>query len=286
MVNTGTTTTRKSVQAAIHLADEIYELIQADRDKKGTLKEVETKISIVITVLQRIKPDVVILPQEGQILKQIIQTLEQLSEEVTNVQRMKNFVYFLQAKRHQEQLRRTVDTVHFYVNSLHFAQTIDKSKLSLRDDDWSRNPTDRASSLLLQQLQEEQQQTAELRRQIDAKCIEVEQLQRMALLTKVDVQECSGQVEEVQQRFSVHYMNERSKRETEAACLEPMAFAIQEEDQLRLRKEENSIIPSVRSEEAVVTYPPSLPAFPSSVEQKQKDTIILDGKCSPIRRME
>jgi len=85
-------------------------------------------------------------------------------EEVLNVKTMKRFLYAFQAKACREKLSKQVDSVQFYLNSLHFSNTADISKLLC--DDWSRAVKDNAG--LLQQLEEERQQALELRRQIDA----------------------------------------------------------------------------------------------------------------------
>jgi len=59
-----------SIPVAIELAVEIFEMVRADRDRKGGLKEVENKIKIVKTVLDMIDPSTV--ASQGDILHHIV----------------------------------------------------------------------------------------------------------------------------------------------------------------------------------------------------------------------
>jgi len=117
-----------------------------------------------------------------------------------------------------------VDTVQFYLNSLQVAQTNEISKL-LRED-WSTAVEDDAD--LLQQLEDERCQAAELRRQVGAKSLEVKQLKRMGILINANLRESLNQAEELQ-RILEHQTAAKSQQE--AAHLEQMIYLIQQEEQ-------------------------------------------------------
>jgi len=261
---------------AINIAVEIYGMVRADREKKGALKEVENKIMIVKTVLDMIDPPTV----DGQvdIIRHIVQRLKQLSEEVMNVKKMKRFVYLLQAKGSQERLRYNVDTVQFYLKSLHIAQTSEISKL-LRDD-WSTAVEDDAG--LLQQLEDERWRAAQLRRQVGARSLEVEQFKRMGILTREDLRESLAQADAI--RRSLEHQA-AAKSQQEAAYMEQMIYLIQQEEQwLQLVQSEDSVsIPSIapsREDEPTVIRLPPIPECPISFE-RINDPVILDCKCRP-----
>jgi len=266
-----------SIPVAIEIAVSICEMVGADREKKGSLREVENKIAIVKTVLDMIDPSTAIAQVDT--LKLIVQTLKQLSDEVTSVKKMTRFVYIFQAKGCQDRLRHIVDTLQFYLNSLQVAQTSEISKF-LRES-WSTAVDGDAG--LLQQLEEERCQADELRRQVDAKSLEVEQLKQMGLHTKEDLRGSLSQAEDVRRSLE-HQMNAKSQQE--ATYLKQVIYLIQQEEQLLQliqEPEENIVVhpvtPSQEEDLAVIRLPP-IPDCPITGELI-RDPVILDCACRP-----
>jgi len=243
---------------AIRIGLEIYSMIEADRDKKGTLLEIGNKIQNVNNVLERIRKSQ--MSVDSIFMNDIVKGLEALQIEVKNVKRLGRFMYLLQRKDCQEKLNGKILTVQFYLQSLNVNQG---NTLFEKADEIQRMLTQVASSNntdLEEQLKAEREQADELRRQVDEKELQLQQLQAMGLGTPDELKLALKEVDDERKRRLEDTEDIMSAKEAE--YLEAVIQLLQETE-----------VPEVPTPRTFI-----VPNCPISLEPLQ-DPVIVDCAC-------
>ena len=205
---------------AIEVGREIISMIEADRDKKGILQEIGNKIQNVNNVLELIEKNQISVDTE--VMKDVVKGLNALQEEVQHVKNIGRFMYLLQRKDCQEKLNNKVSTVQFYLHSLNTNQASavfeETDKIKLQNEEIKMILAQlavRNDANLEEQLKTEREQAEELRRQVDAQELQLQQLQEMGLGTTDELKLALKDVEDEQKHCLEDTEGVKSRLEAE-----------------------------------------------------------------------
>ena len=208
--------------AAINIGLAIHSLIEPDLDKKSILVPVGQRIHSVNNLLEHINKNDMLV--DKQTVEGLVEGLKELRKEVERVKKIGRFMYLLLRKDCQEILKKRVDTVQFYLQSLNVNQT---NSLREQSEEIKRQ-NEEIKRMLAQlvvktdadvekQLEREDEEANQLRGQLKAKELDIEHLESMGLGTIAELRGALQQADE--ERIRLLKDKENTKRTLEADYL-------------------------------------------------------------------